>query len=97
MSKKYPVYKGLQKPFIYKGFKGKFIYWGVGSLLAGLIIGALTMAIVNMWAGVLVLASIVAAGLLYTLSKQKGGLNEKTRNRQIIYYPVSLKIRRRYG
>ncbi|RYZ37861.1 MAG: plasmid transfer protein [Sphingobacteriales bacterium] len=79
MAKRYAVYKGLQKPLIFKGFKGKFIYWGIGSLLAGLVCGALTMSLVNMWLGAVVLAGIIAGGLFYTAGKQKGGLYDKNR------------------
>jgi hypothetical protein len=97
VAKRFAVYKGLQRPLIYKGFKGKFIYWGIGSMLAGLIAGALVMAIVNMYAGVFVLAAIIAGGLLYTASKQKGGLNDKPRAKNILVHRTSLKIRRSYG
>ena len=44
MARRFPIYKGLQKPLVFRGFKGKYIYWGLGSLLAGLVLGALTMS-----------------------------------------------------
>jgi hypothetical protein len=97
MAKRFAVYKGLQRPLIYKGFKGKYIYWGIASLLLGLIVGALVMSIINMYAGVLVLAAIIAGGLLYTAGKQKGGLNSKPRARKVLVHPASLKIRKLYG
>lgn len=75
--KSFSVFKGLQKPLTYKGFKGKFIYWGIGCLLAGLILGALTMTMVNMFLGVLVLAGTIIGGLFYTASRQKKGLHSK--------------------
>lgn len=78
MARRFAVYKGLQKPLVFKGFKGKFIYWGVGCLLAGLVFGALTMTLVNMWLGALVLAGTIAGGLFYIAGKQKNGLHEKT-------------------
>ncbi|QJD95951.1 plasmid transfer protein [Mucilaginibacter robiniae] len=84
MIRKYAIYKGLQKPLIFKGFKGKFIYWGIGFLLAGLILGALTMSLVNMWLGAVVLIGTVTGGLLYTATRQKGGLHAKSRNRSIL-------------
>ena len=62
MAKRFAVYKGLQKPLIFRGFRGKFIYWGLGSLLAGLVLGALTMSLVNMWLGGFVLISFIFAG-----------------------------------
>ena len=79
MARHYAVYKGLQKPLIYKGFQGKFIYWGLGSVIAGLVIGALTMSLVNMWLGAILLIGCIVGGLLYTAQKQKGGLYSKTR------------------
>jgi hypothetical protein len=77
MAKRFAVYKGLQRPLTFKGFKGKFIYWGVGSLLAGLVLGALTMSLINMWLGAVVLIGSVVGGLLYIASRQKKGLHDK--------------------
>lgn len=83
MVRKFPVYKGLQKPLIFKGFKGKFIYWGLASLLTGLVLGALTMSLVSMWLGALVLTGTNTGGLLYTASRQKNGLHSKRRSAKI--------------
>lgn len=84
MARHYPVYKGLQKPLIFRGFQGKFIYWGLASVLAGLVLGALTMSLVNMWLGAIVLIGSIVGGLFYTAGKQKGGLHAKTRSRNIL-------------
>jgi hypothetical protein len=83
MNRKFAVYKGLQKPLVYKGFKGKFIYWGVASLLVGLVLGALTMSLINTWFGVMVLAGSVTGGLFYTAAMQKKGLHSKIRSNKI--------------
>jgi hypothetical protein len=83
MAKHFPVYKGLQKPLIFRGFKGKFIYWGIGSLLAGLVVGSLTMSLVNMWLGTILLIGCITGGLLFTASKQKQGLHSKSRSNKI--------------
>ncbi len=80
MPKRFAVYKGLQKPLVFKGFKGRFIYWGLGSLLAGLVIGALIMSLGNMWAGALSLVGIICGGLFYTAQRQKAGLYAKSRS-----------------
>jgi hypothetical protein len=80
MARRFAVYKGLQKPLVFRGFKGKFIYWGLGSILAGLVFGALTMSLVNMWLGAIVLICSIVGGLWYIASKQKKGLNAKTRS-----------------
>lgn len=79
MARKFPVYKGLQRPLIFKGFKGKFIYWGIASLLSGLVFGALTMTLINMWLGAIVLIGFIVGGLFFTANKQKGGLHSKNR------------------
>ncbi|WP_345947683.1 plasmid transfer protein [Mucilaginibacter sp. PAMB04274] len=83
MARQFAVYKGLQKPLVFKGFKGKYIYWGLASVLAGLVFGALTMSLVNMWLGALILVGFMVGGLLYTASKQKGGLYSKARSPNI--------------
>ena len=97
MARRFAVYKGLQKPLIFKGFKGKFIYWGVGILLGGLVLGALTMSLVNMWLGALVLAGSIAGGLLYLANKQKKGLHSKSRSREVLVHPANLKKLHRYA
>ena len=83
MVRRYAVYKGLQKPLIFKGFKGKFIYWGLGSVLSGLVSGALIMSLVNMWLGAIALVGCMVGGLFYTAGKQKGGLHDKSRAKSI--------------
>jgi len=85
MARYYAVYKGLQKPLIFRSFKGKFIYWGIGSLLAGLVLGALTMSLINMWLGAIVLVSCVVGGLWFTAQKQKAGLHSKTRHPHTLF------------
>ena len=97
MARRYAIYKGLQKPLVYRGFKGKFIFWGVGALLAGLVLGGLTIALVNMWLGALVLIGCVVGGLLYIANKQKNGLHSKSADKAICIHPSSLKHLNRYG
>lgn len=97
MARQFQVYKGLQRPLVYRGFKGKYIYWGVGALLAGLVMGALTMALVNMWLGLIVLIAGIAGGLVFIARKQKNGLHIKTRATGIFIHQVTLKKLHRYG
>lgn len=82
----FAVYKGLQKPLVYRGFSGKFIYWGIASLLSGLVLGALCIALFSMIVGLIVLIACVAGGLSYTLTRQKLGLHEKTRSSGIFHH-----------
>lgn len=97
MARKFRVYKGLQKPLVFRGFQGKFIYYGVGTLLGGLVLGALTMALVNMWLGAMVLAGSITGGLLYLAAKQKKGLHVKSRSRDILIHSANLKKIYSYG
>jgi len=87
----FSIYKGLQKPLVYRGFKGKFIAWGICSLVLGLILGGLAGTLINMYFGGLVTLSAIAAGLIYTFSKQKNGLHDKTRSEGIFIHQVNLK------
>jgi hypothetical protein len=83
MSRKFAVYKGLQRPLIYKGFRGKFIYWGLGAVLGSLVLGSVTMAVINMWLGAIVLIGGIAGSLVYIASRQKKGLHDKARHHGI--------------
>lgn len=89
--KEYNVYKGLQKPLIFKGFKGKYIYWGISSLIIGLVLGALFVALVNMIVGVFVLVIVAVGGIFYTSTKQKGGLHSKNRSKGLYIIPPNFK------
>ena len=86
MERTFNVYKGLQRPLVYRGFSGKFIYWALASVLCGLVLGALTIALFSMLFGVLVLAACIAGGMYYTLSEQKRGLHQKSRSKGIIHH-----------
>lgn len=97
MARQFQVYKGLQRPLVYRGFKGKFIYWGIGALLAGLVMGALTMALVNMWLGMIVLIAGIAGGLIYIAKKQGKGLHVKTNSKGIFIHQSNFKKLHRYG
>jgi hypothetical protein len=90
--RQFNVYKGLQKPLVYRGFHGKFIYWSIGSLLCGLVLGALTMALLSMLFGVLVMAACIGGGLFYTAGKQKKGLHDKTRSSGHYLHQSKIKI-----
>lgn len=91
MLRQFSIYKGLQKPLVYRGFKGKFIAWGIGSLIAGLVIGGLIGALSSMYLGGFITLVTIAAGLSYTFHKQKNGLHAKTKSKGIFIHHVKLK------
>ncbi len=92
MAGKYPIYKGLQKPLIFRGFKGRFIVWGIASLVLGLVLGGVTVAVFNMYAGAVLTISLIAGGLVTTYYSQKRGLYSKSRKPGIFIYGNKLKI-----
>lgn len=97
MERSFPVYRGLQRPLTYKGFKGRFIYWGVGTLLFSLVVGATSMALINMYFGAVLMVGSILAGFFYIGSRQKNGLHDKTRSRGIYLQSNHLSKLNRYG
>ena len=89
MARLYKVYKGLQRPLVYRGFKGKYIYYGIGALVAGLLLGGLAMSLINIWLGLFVLIACIAGGLVLTAAKQKAGLHRKTRSKGVFIHQVN--------
>lgn len=82
----FPVYRGLQRPLIYRGFKGKFIAYGIASLVIGLVVGGLLIALTNMYTGCLVMMGIISGGLYYIYKLQQQGLHIKKRYRGIYLF-----------
>ncbi|MBI0398006.1 MAG: DUF4133 domain-containing protein [Cytophagales bacterium] len=91
MSKRFPIYKGLQKPLMYKGFQGKFIGWGIASLVMGLVLGGVIGSFTNMVFGGLLTIGTIIGGLYFTSLQQKKGLHNKTRNQGVFLHPTDLK------
>jgi len=79
MKEEFNVYKGLQKPLVFKAFKGKFIGWGLGSILAGLLLFLILSSMVNLPTGIITLITITGGGLSITAMQQKKGLYSRNR------------------
>lgn len=90
MARQFAIYKGLQMPLVFKGFKGKFIYWGLAFLATGLVMGALTIALFNMYVGSTVLCGTIAGGLFFTGQQQRNGLHQKSRSSSIFIHQTSI-------
>lgn len=97
MKRTFNVYKGLQRPLIYKGFKGKYIFWGLAFLVGGLIVGAVISSTVNTYLGAFIGISAVVGGLVYTASRQKGGLFNKNKHKGIYVHEIKLNKVIHYG
>lgn len=79
------VYKGLQKPLVFKGFKGRYIYWGLGFIVASLIVGGLIGAFFSLLAGVFAMVIVMVGGIFYTSQRQRDGLHDKARDSNVVY------------
>ncbi|MBE9599894.1 DUF4133 domain-containing protein [Pedobacter sp. MC2016-24] len=91
MGKRFSIYRGLQKPLVFKGFKGKFIYWGLACLVMGLVLAAITVAMVSMLLGIVVLIACIGGGLFYTASQQKNGLHNKDKSQSVFVHQAYFK------
>ena len=76
----YKIYKGLQRPLVFKIFKGKYIYWALGSIVAGVIAGGAASMIISSIAGAITMVLVAIPLLFFTISKQKTGLYNKTKD-----------------
>lgn len=83
------VYKGLQKPLVFKMFKGQYIYWGIGSILAGLLLCMIVSSLVNLPSGILLLLFISGGGLGLTANQQRKGLHTKSRHYGVFIHQTS--------
>jgi len=83
VQKKYPIYKGLQRPLVFKMFRGKFIYWAAAIVAGGVVVAGIITAFISSIAGLLVLFGATVPGLFWVLNKQKAGLYHKKRDKCI--------------
>ena len=79
----YPLFKGLQRPLELMGLQGRYIYWAAG--VAG-------GAIVGFMAGLVVLATVLSAGIVLIILKQRKGLHSKNVKRGVYVYAYSHKV-----
>lgn len=82
---KYPVYKGLKKPFVFKGYKGKFIYYAAFGLVVSLVVGAIgTSFNIFMGLGAMVGGFLGTISFVTHIQKTKGLFN-KTKNTNTLW------------
>lgn len=84
----FSVYKGLQQPIVFQTLKGRYIYWGLASVLAGFLAAVILTVTFSVLAGFLALLAVSMSGLLYTNSRQKKGLHDKTKSEGVFIIPA---------
>ena len=89
----FPILIGLQKPLEFKGIRGRFLMWMaiiIGVAMFGTLI---LLSTVNTVTGFLFLAITVSAGYFTIKIKQKQGLHNKKKSRDILIYHNLFKIK----
>lgn len=82
----FPLFKGLQKPLEFMGLRGRFITLaavGIGISFFGYVGG---MLIFGQLAGLIVMLVAAAVSLITIFIKQKQGLHNKKRSKDIFIY-----------
>ena len=73
----YPLFKGLQRPLELMGLQGRYIYWAAG-VAGGAIVGFIAAyCLMGFVAGLVVLATVLSAGIVLIILKQRKGLHSK--------------------
>ena len=89
----FPILVGLQKPLEFKGIRGRFLKWMaiiVGVAMFGTLI---LLSLVDAIAGFSFLLITVAAGYMIIRVKQKQGLHNKKRSKDMLIYHNLFKIK----
>lgn len=88
----YPLFKGLQRPLGLMGLQGRYIYWAAG-VAGGAIVGFIAAyCLMGFVAGLVVLATVLSAGIVLIILKQRKGLHSKNVKRGVYVYAYSHKV-----
>ena len=88
----YPLFKGLQRPLELMGLQGRYIYWAAG-VAGGAIVGFIAAyCLMGFVAGLVVLATVLSAGIVLIILKQRKGLHSKNVKRGVYVYAYSHKV-----
>ena len=79
----YPLFKGLQRPLELMGLQGRYIYWAAG---------VAAYCLMGFVAGLVVLATVLSAGIVLIILKQRKGLHSKNVKRGVYVYAYSHKV-----
>ena len=87
----YPLFKGLQRPLELMGLQGRYIYWAAG-VAGGAIVAYRRLLSYGFVAGLVVLATVLSAGIVLIILKQRKGLHSKNVKRGVYVYAYSHKV-----
>ncbi|MCS2812498.1 DUF4133 domain-containing protein [Bacteroides ovatus] len=89
----YPLFKGLQRTFGADGItKYRYIYWAAG-VAGGAIVGFIAAyCLMGFVHGLVVLATVLSAGIVLIILKQRKGLHSKNVKRGVYVYAYSHKV-----
>lgn len=82
---KYPVYKGLKKPFVFKGYIGKYIYMAGGGLIVSLIVGAVLTSFSIIIGLIAMGGGFVGTILIVSHLQKTKGLFNKNRHHNVLW------------
>lgn len=95
----YPLFKGLQRPLELMGLQGRYIYWAAG-VAGGAIVGFIAAyCLMGFVAGLVVLATVLSAGIVLIILKQRKGLQQqkcKTWSVCVCLFAQSMTIRKNH-
>lgn len=80
----YPMFKGLQRPLEFMGIRGRFIYIAAGAIGASFIGFLMISFLFGRMAGFIGMFLIILLSLAFIFIKQKQGLHDKKRCRDIL-------------
>ena len=73
----YPLFKGLQRPLELMGLQGRYIYWAAGVAGGAIVCFIAAYCLMGFVAGLVVLATVLSAGIVLIILKQRKGLHSK--------------------
>ena len=88
----YPLFKGLQRPLELMGLQGRYVYWAAGVAGGAIVSFIAAYCLMGFVAGLVVLVTVLSAGIVLIILKQRKGLHSKNVKRGVYVYAYSHKV-----
>lgn len=82
----FPVFKGLQKPLEFMGLRGRFLTLAAAGIGVSFLGGCICLALISQVVGLIYLVVSSVISLLVIYIKQKQGLHNKKRSKDLLIY-----------